>query len=87
MSTDFRHFAACRANPDPDLWFPPGPGATTQIRQAKAICAGCPVIADCLNYAFETGQNYGVFGGLTADERRSHRRKLVSESTGSEAAA
>jgi WhiB family redox-sensing transcriptional regulator len=40
---------------------------------AKAFCAVCQVVADCLTYAVRTGQEYGVWGGLTAEERGLHR--------------
>ena len=36
---------------------------------AKRICSQCPVIQECLEYAFRTDQRYGVFGGLTETER------------------
>ena len=60
---------------DPDLFFPitsSGP-ALLQIAQAKAVCARCPVLIDCLGYALETGQDAGVWGGTTAEERREIR--------------
>jgi WhiB family transcriptional regulator, redox-sensing transcriptional regulator len=62
---------ACR-DADPDLFFPigsSGPGLR-QIAEAKAICARCPVITDCLSYALATGQDAGVWGGTTEQERR-----------------
>jgi WhiB family transcriptional regulator, redox-sensing transcriptional regulator len=61
--------AACQSA-DPELFFPmAGPRAgLTEIR-AKAVCAGCPVREQCLDYAIETGQPHGVWGGATVDER------------------
>jgi len=44
-----------------------------QIAEAKAVCAYCPVRADCLGYALATGQDAGVWGGTTEDERRQIR--------------
>jgi WhiB family transcriptional regulator, redox-sensing transcriptional regulator len=38
-------------------------------RQAKSICAGCSVRQDCLEFAIETGETFGVWGGLTEAER------------------
>lgn len=63
--------AVC-AQTDPDLFFPDGVGnaITSQVKQAKKICAGCPVKAACLDWAIETGQVGGVWGGLDQDERR-----------------
>lgn len=46
-------------------------------RQAKAICAGCPVRGECLDDAFGNGAGHGVWGGLTEAERAlEHRRRL-----------
>lgn len=43
--------------------------------QAVAICAMCPVKAECLTWAIETKQEYGTWGGLTERERRKARTK------------
>ena len=65
--------AACKGA-DPELFF--GPFAefvsSRQQREAKAtaICAGCPVRAECLEYALDAREAYGVWGGTTEDERR-----------------
>lgn len=73
---DWRDYAACRGE-DPELFFPIGTTgpALRQIEEAKTICARCPVLRQCLSFAMETGQDYGIWGGLTADERRSLRRR------------
>lgn len=73
--TDWRHFAAC-VDVDPDLHFPVGTDgpALLQITEAKAVCFGCPVRALCLSWALTTGQDWGIWGGLTADERRDLKR-------------
>lgn len=73
---DWRHRAACR-DEDSELFFPLGKGATAeaQERKAKAVCARCPVRDDCLNWALETGQDGGVWGGTSEDERRALRRR------------
>ncbi|WP_020665978.1 WhiB family transcriptional regulator [Amycolatopsis nigrescens] len=68
---DWRHRAACR-DEDPELFFPisaVGPGAR-QAAAAKAVCARCPVRAECLGYASDNGLDHGIFGGLTEEERR-----------------
>lgn len=67
----WRDRAACRTT-DPDLHFPVGDTgpAAAQIIDAKAVCARCPVRAECLRWALATGQNHGVWGGKTEDERR-----------------
>lgn len=73
--------AACR-EVDPELWFPP-PGRTgTKIgKQAKAICAECPVRTACLQYALDSDQRDGIWGGMTerelAELRRARKRLAV----------
>lgn len=72
---DWRHRAAC-ADSDPELFFPIGTSgpAQLQITEAKAICRRCPVIMQCLNWALSTGQDSGIWGGMTEDERRALKR-------------
>ena len=73
---DWRHRAACR-DEDPELFFPignTGP-ALLQIEEAKAVCRRCPVIEPCLAWALETGQDAGVWGGMSEDERRALKRR------------
>jgi len=64
--------AACQpsdCNPvDPD-WFFPNPDETEKIQAAKALCDQCPVRRTCLDVALETGDGYGIRGGLTEEER------------------
>jgi WhiB family transcriptional regulator, redox-sensing transcriptional regulator len=68
---DWRVDAACR-NADPELFFPDGDirSAQAQVKTAKLICRGCPVSATCLSWALADGQEAGIWGGLTEDERR-----------------
>jgi hypothetical protein len=72
----FPRDAACRGV-DPELFFPvaePGtPVYRRQVLQAKAVCAGCPVRAECLEFALAK-LPYGIAGGLTEVERRALRR-------------
>jgi WhiB family redox-sensing transcriptional regulator len=73
---DWRELAACREE-DPELFFPigTGPAADAQAEQAKAVCRRCPVLEQCLTYALSSGQDAGIWGGLTEDERRAMRRR------------
>ena len=66
--------AACRSH-EPSLFFPVGTTGPSihDIEKAKSICGGCPVRAECLQYAMDTGPQYGIFGGLTGEERQSLR--------------
>jgi WhiB family redox-sensing transcriptional regulator len=43
--------------------------------EAKAVCKGCPVIAKCLNHALTVPETYGVWGGMSADERHYYNTK------------
>ncbi|MFG2313338.1 WhiB family transcriptional regulator [Streptomyces sp. NPDC048566] len=73
---NWRESAACRSV-DPDLFFPignTGP-ALLQIQEAKAVCQGCPVREACLDWALESGQGVGVWGGTSETERRSLARR------------
>jgi WhiB family transcriptional regulator, redox-sensing transcriptional regulator len=73
---DWRHRAACR-DEDPELFFPIGTTgpALDQTEQAKAVCRCCDVTESCLAWAMETGQDSGVWGGLSEDERRALKRR------------
>ena len=44
--------------------------ALAQVDEAKAICGGCAVRADCLEWSLATYQDAGVWGGLDEEERR-----------------
>ncbi len=73
---DWRHGALCR-DEDPELFFPIGSTgpAATQVDQAKIVCRRCSVVEDCLTWALDTGQESGVWGGTSEDERRVLRRR------------
>ena len=75
-SEDWRNAAAC-LEVDPDLFHPVGTTgpALLQIVQAKAVCAGCPVLDECRRWALDSREPHGIFGGLTADERDALRRR------------
>ncbi len=75
---DWRSRAACLTE-DPELFFPignTGP-ALVQIEEAKAVCRQCPVVDTYLKWAMETGQDAGVWGGMSEDERRSLKRRTA----------
>jgi WhiB family redox-sensing transcriptional regulator len=71
--TDWRHSASCR-DEDPELFLPIGTTgpALAQIAEAKAVCARCPAREACLTWALKHATD-GIWGGLTADERRALR--------------
>lgn len=68
---DWRYSAACQKT-NPELFFPgiDGEDAISQTAEAKKVCATCPVQAACLAWAFAKGQQHGVWGGLSASERK-----------------
>ena len=68
-------FAACKA--DPDAMFP---GTNDgEIEYAKDFCRQCPVIYRCRQLALETGEEYGVWGGLSEKERRAMKRRAARQ--------
>ena len=72
----WRDRAAC-LGVDPELFFPignTGP-ALLQIEEANVVCGRCEVVEPCLSWAVESRQEDGVWGGLSADERRSVKRR------------
>ncbi|MCX5263904.1 MULTISPECIES: WhiB family transcriptional regulator [unclassified Streptomyces] len=74
---DWRQHAACRRE-DPDLFFPIGTSgpALMQEEQAKTVCRRCPVQEACLEWAMETDQTLGVWGGTSETERRALKRRI-----------
>lgn len=79
MLTDWRETARCKEM-DPDLFFPVGTTgpALLQIEAAKAVCRQCDVREECLQYAIDSNQEYGIWGATTEEERRYMRRELTT---------
>ena len=75
---DWRHRAACLTE-DPELFFPIGNSgpAIAQVEQAKRVCNRCAVQDICLKWALDTGQDAGVWGGLSEEERRTLKRRTA----------
>lgn len=59
------------AQTDPEAFFPEKGGST---REAKRICEDCEVRSNCLQYALENDERFGIWGGLSERERRKLRR-------------
>jgi WhiB family redox-sensing transcriptional regulator len=72
---DWVHRARCK-DEDPELFFPIGTTgpAAVQIAAAKGVCMHCDVKSACLEWAMATGQDAGIWGGLSEEERRALRR-------------
>ena len=62
------------AQTDPEAFFPEKGGST---REAKKICTGCEVKAECLEYALANDERFGIWGGLSERERRKLKRQAV----------
>ena len=67
--------ASC-SGADADLFFPER-GAST--RQAKAICGECEVRVECLEFALQHSEKFGIWGGLSERERRKIRKQRALE--------
>jgi WhiB family redox-sensing transcriptional regulator len=75
----WRDVALCR-DTDPELFFPVGTtgNALVAIDSAKRVCEQCKVTRECLEFALDTNQDSGVWGGLSEEERRSIRRQRAA---------
>ncbi len=65
--------AACTET-DPDIFFPTANQSPRDTQAARAICAACPVLAQCLRYAISDPSLVGIWGGTTLPERQRMRR-------------
>lgn len=65
---DWRDDAICATSGYPDEWH-------LEHYSAKKLCHGCPVISECLTYALDTDQEWGIWGGMTSKERRTLKRR------------
>lgn len=66
----FYEEAECRGV-DPEMWY-----NTQPEDEVFRTCERCPVQDACLALSLAAGESYGVWGGLTVDERREHKRRL-----------
>ncbi|MBB2890715.1 WhiB family transcriptional regulator [Flexivirga oryzae] len=62
------------AQTDPEAFFPEKGGST---REAKKVCIGCEVKAECLEYALAHDERFGIWGGLSERERRKLKKRAV----------
>ncbi|KOV86101.1 MULTISPECIES: WhiB family transcriptional regulator [unclassified Streptomyces] len=74
-ATHWRDDAACR-NEDPDMFFTDN---TNTVQRARTVCLSCPVRVQCQDFALSNGEWWGVWGGLTQTQLRTHgnRRKAA----------
>lgn len=66
--------SALCAQVDTEIFFPEMGGS---LRAAKRVCAMCPVAAECLEYALVNHEEFGVWGGRSARERRPLHRRVA----------
>lgn len=71
--------AACQYT-DPDLFFASETGSgrisVLQAQQAVRVCRSCPVIAECLRWAFQVEDKHAVLGGMTPEQRTRLKKKV-----------
>lgn len=76
---------SCRGK-DPDLFFhPEGERGTSRSKRdldAKAICRSCPVLLQCAAHALRVREPYGVWGGMTEDDRNTIYARAILQSAG-----
>jgi WhiB family redox-sensing transcriptional regulator len=74
---DWQLDGLCRGYDSSVFFHPEGErGRARHQREARAkeVCRQCPVLAQCRTHALETGEPYGVWGGMSAAERAEHYR-------------
>jgi len=80
-SEDWVERGSCRSH-DPEIFFPVSTTGIGRIdtEQAVAICRGCPVRQECLQWALRAGEAHGIWGGTTPEQRRYMRHELAPAS-------
>jgi hypothetical protein len=56
----------CQLGSNPERWFPSAP---LDPAEAAALCADCPALSDCLDYALAADERFGIWGGTSPAER------------------
>ena len=74
----WRSRSACRGLPS-DMFVSGELMSPAEEAAAKRVCAECAVAAECLSYAIVNAVRYGVWGGLTGEERRPLRRQWLED--------
>ncbi len=73
----WRTLAACRGM-DPDLFYPTRGEDSWDVRQ---VCKGCPVRTECLQFALDNNETFGIWGGTSAKERWRTRRLIRKQAS------
>lgn len=74
LDAEWRTRAACRGA-EHRVFFPSKFGGDSHGREAKAICATCPVKAECADFALDNHERFGIWGGLSEQNRKNLRRR------------
>ena len=78
MTPDWWERALCREL-DPEIFFPEQRGGIVRdVEYAKSFCRVCLVRQDCLDYALSVDDRFGIFGGLTHEERKQLRTEKAA---------
>lgn len=70
---EWQYKGACMGMDSATFFHPEGERGSSKRKRdsaAKAVCASCPVIESCRHHALSTHEPYGVWGGMTEEERR-----------------
>lgn len=69
---EWQSSAACRGMDGSSFFHPERESAKarqSRIGRAKAVCADCPVLADCRAYVLQVKEPFGIWGGLSEEDR------------------
>ncbi|MFJ8145999.1 WhiB family transcriptional regulator [Streptomyces sp. NPDC096048] len=77
--------AAC-VGMDDRVFYANGKHAREQVKAARQVCAGCPVRRQCAAFAIQTGEKWGVWGGMSQQQLRQRRRRSLPGTRGKTAA-
>ncbi|GAB4590070.1 WhiB family transcriptional regulator [Nocardia sp. IFM 10818] len=72
------------AQADPDTFYPEKGGEVRHLRMALRICGDCPVRDECLEFALDNNERYGIWGGKTVKQRRKLKLRRYSAGTQAE---
>ncbi|WP_040789471.1 WhiB family transcriptional regulator [Nocardia paucivorans] len=75
---DWQTRGSCRGVESAVFFHPDGErgrARADRVQRAKKICGTCPVLAQCRSYALSVSEPYGVWGGMSEDERRTYIRR------------
>lgn len=75
------HGADVRCTAVPHIYFPDDENTFYEFRTAKRLCAECPILMECFDYAVDAQEVHGVWGGTTPTERKEiwRKRGIVTE--------